>query len=93
MFDTMQGIECDWGLGLFVGAFELTGKHSSRDCFGHGGSQSSVGFADPKCGLVVAVCFNKRPGTKQNAIRMNRVLTALYEDLGLNDTDCACSMV
>ena len=83
MYDTMQGFTCDWGLGLFVGAFELTGDHSSPGCFGHAGSQSSLGFCDPARSLAVAVCFNKRPGTRQNSEQMNRVMTALYEDLQL----------
>ena len=91
MFDAIQGITCDWGLGLFVGAFKFTGEHASRDTFGHGGSQSSLGFGDPVHGIAASVVFNMRPGSKQNEERMHRVTTALYEDFNLNGRSC-CSM-
>ena len=83
MYDEVQRLTCDWGLGLFVGAVELVGTHASPETFGHGGSQSSVGFADPEAQLVAAVAFNRRCGPEANAERMHRVATALYEDLGL----------
>ena len=63
----------DWGLGTIIDSNRYGvdtvpygyGKHSSPTTFGHGGSQSSVGFADPERKLVVAVVFNGMPGEAQ----------------------------
>ena len=82
MYDEVQGVACDWSLGLSVGS-TLTGAHSSPDTFGHGGSQSSMGFADPEHRLAVVVVTNARPGPKAHYERMYRLATVLYEDLGL----------
>ena len=81
MNDFVQGFVCDWGLGVFVGAEKLIGAHASSDAFGHGGAQSSVGWADPKHGIAVAVAANGKPGPNQNTARMNRIATCVYEDL------------
>ena len=81
----------DWGLGLIIDSKGYGidtvpygyGKYSSSRTFGHGGSQSSVGYADPDRKLVVAAVFNGMPGDRAHNIRMRAFLTALYEDLGL----------
>ena len=82
MYDEVQGVVCDWSLGLSV-ASTLSGAHASPDTFGHGGSQSSVGFCDPEHKLAVVIVTNARPGPKLHYERMHRLSTLLYEDLGL----------
>ena len=81
----------DFGLGLIIesnryGAETVPygyGRYCSPRTFGHGGAQSSIGFADPEHGLVVAWVANGRPGEPQHN-RRNRVLNeAIYRDLGL----------
>jgi CubicO group peptidase (beta-lactamase class C family) len=80
----------DWGLGFIPNnahhgdAPYGYGPHASTRAVGHGGSQSSVAFADPEYGLVVAIAFNGMPGEARHHARMKTVLTALYEDLGLS---------
>ena len=86
MFDVVQGLLCDWTLGLFIrtgDSAQITGAHSSADTFGHGGSQSSVGFCDPLNRLAVTIVCNTRPGPKHHYERMCTISTAIYEDLGL----------
>ena len=82
MHDEVQGIKCDWSLGLSVGS-TLSGAHASADTFGHGGSQSSMGFCDPQHKLAVVVVCNARPGAQPHHDRMHRLATILYEDLSL----------
>jgi CubicO group peptidase (beta-lactamase class C family) len=82
----------DWGLGFIVNSSHYGvetlpysfGRHASPRAFGHGGSQSSAGFADPEHGLVVAVVFNGMPGEAAHNNRIRDVASAVYEDLGLN---------
>ena len=86
MFDAVQGILCDWSLGLFVrtgDSAQITGNHATKDTFGHGGSQSSVGFCDPVHQLTVLIFCNTRPGPKHHYERMCAIATSIYEDLGL----------
>lgn len=80
----------DWGLGVIVDnkhhgetAPYGFGPHASPKTFGHGGNQSSVGFADPEHGLAVALIFNGLPGHPRHDRRLKRVTGAVYEDLGL----------
>ena len=81
----------DWGLGIIIDSNRYGddtvpygyGRSSSPRTFGHGGSQSSIAFADPDCRLVVAAVFNGMPGEAKHDARMRAVLAALYEDLGL----------
>jgi CubicO group peptidase (beta-lactamase class C family) len=81
----------DWSLG-FIPDNNLYGPemvsygygaHCSWRTVGHGGYQSSVGFADPRHGLAAGIVFNGCPGEEIHALRMHRAATALYEDLGL----------
>lgn len=91
LFDETFQHTLDWGLGFLVdsnryGADTVPygyGRHSSEETFGHGGSQSSSAFADPKHGLVVAWICNGMPGEKLHQVRARDLNTALYEDLGL----------
>ena len=91
MFDETFKTEIDFGLGLIrdskhYGKQQVPygyGGHASGETFGHSGSQSSVGFADPAHGLAVALAFNGAPGEVKHNARMHAALTALYEDLGL----------
>lgn len=82
MHDESFGVELDWGLGFIVDAFNY-GRHSSRRSFGHGGGQSSVGFADPEHGLVVALVMNGLPGPAAHYRRLDEVTACIYEDLGI----------
>lgn len=91
MFDETFRHKMDWGLGFILDSNrygEKTvpygyGLHCSEDTFGHGGRQSVASFADPQCGLVVAVFFNGMPGEPRHNSRIRDFATALYEDLGL----------
>ena len=89
--DETFGAVIDWGLGVMVNSWHYQqrpapygyGDHASRRSFGHGGVQSSVGFADPEVGLAAVVVFNGMAGEAGHHRRTQPVLTALYEDLGL----------
>lgn len=59
------------------------GRHASDEAFGHSGSQSSAGFADPQHGLVVAWACNGMPGERAHQKRARALNTAIYEDLNL----------
>lgn len=91
MFDETFKHRIDYGLGLIInsnryGADTVPygfGKHSSEKTFGHGGAQSSIGFADPEYGLVVAAVANGCPGEPIHNKRFRLLNTAIYEDLGL----------
>jgi len=91
MRDETFGHVIDWGLGLMVNSFHHRGRpssygygeHASMRAFGHGGSQSSLAFADPVAGVAVALCCNGMPGEPKNHARTQPVVTALYEELGL----------
>ncbi|MDQ3570434.1 MAG: beta-lactamase family protein [Actinomycetota bacterium] len=90
--DETFGTVIDWGLGVMVNSWHYRhkpapygyGDHASYRAFGHGGSQSSIAFADPEHALAVALVFNGMAGEAANHRRTQAVLTALYEDLGLD---------
>lgn len=81
----------DWGLGLILNSYEYAGDevpyqfgpHASRETFGHGGSQSSIAFADPKHKLTVVIICLGRPGEEANRLRMNELTKTIYWELGL----------
>ncbi len=89
MFDVTFKTTVDWGLGVILDSKRYGvenvpygyGRYASDGTFGHGGSQSSVGFADPAHGLAVGCYFNGMPGEAAHQTRMRAVLDALYEDL------------
>ena len=90
MYDETFKHTMDWGLGVIVNSDRDGesppygyGRHASAETFGHGGSQSSVGFADPAHGLAVGLVFQGMPGEKRHDRRLRTVLAALYEDLQL----------
>jgi CubicO group peptidase (beta-lactamase class C family) len=92
LFDETFKHVIDWGLGTIIDSNRYGidtvpygyGKYSSPHTFGHGGSQSSVAFADADHKLVAAVVFNGMPGEGKHDLRMRAFLAALYEDLGLD---------
>lgn len=89
MFDQTFRQTIDWGLGVILNSAHhgpaipyQFGPHAARETFGHGGSQSSTGFCDPRRKLVVALLFNGCPGEAAHDKRLRTTLKALYEDLG-----------
>jgi CubicO group peptidase (beta-lactamase class C family) len=92
MFDETFRHTIDWGLGFIIDSNRYGwqtvpygfGRHCSPRTFGHGGSQSSAGFADPEFGLAVAIVLNGTPGEARHSKRIRQVNTAIYEDLGLD---------
>lgn len=87
--------QLDFGLGVIIDSNHYGretvpygfGRHSSSDAFGHGGAQSSIGFADPEHDLVVVAVANGSPGEPRHQKRFRELLTALYRDLGVADED------
>jgi CubicO group peptidase (beta-lactamase class C family) len=83
--------QLDWGLGCIVNSShhgEATspygyGQHASLRAFGHSGYRSSVGFADPELGLVIALAVNGTPSADAHRERLHAVTGAIYEDLDL----------
>lgn len=81
----------DFGLGFLVDSNRYGpetvpygfGRYCSPRTFGHGGAQSSIGFADPEHGLVVAWAANAQIGEPRHNARNRAINTAIYEDLGL----------
>lgn len=81
----------DWGLGFIVnsnryGADTVPygfGSAAGEASFGHGGSQSSLGFADPEHRLVVAWAANGRPGEPRHQSRNRQINAAISRDLGM----------
>ena len=79
--------EMDWGLGFLVdngpdapyGAGVLT----RPGIFGHGGQQSSLAFCDPSRRLVLVAIFNGLCGEVRHHKRLQALLQAVKEDLGL----------
>lgn len=84
----------DFGLGVILdsnryGADTVPYGYSpycSESTFGHGGSQSSIGFADPDSELVVCYVANCRIGEPRHQKRNREIVSAIYRDLGLHDS-------
>ena len=90
MLDHTFGQVMDWGLGFLLDNKHNGpaipygfGRHASPRTFGHGGRESSTGFADPEHQLVVTLVFNGMPGEPAHDRRLRAVTSAVYEDLGL----------
>lgn len=91
-FDETFRHQIDWGYGVIVnsncyGAESVPygfGRYAGEETFGHGGSQSSMGFADPQHNLVVAWVANGRIGEPRHHQRNRSLNEAIYEDLGLS---------
>lgn len=81
----------DFGLGVIInsnryGADTVPygfGPYCSEQTFGHGGAQSSIGFADPAAELVVCYAANRRVGEPRHQKRNREIVSAIYRDLGL----------
>lgn len=60
VYDVVLERECPFGLGFMVGLRDHAfGHHCSDIAFGHSGYTGlSCGFADPACGLAVAIVYN-----------------------------------
>jgi len=91
LFDRTFRHVIDMGLGFIVHPLHPSpatlpysyGDHASPDTFGHSGSQSSSGFADPQQGLAVAWMCNGLPGEPRHQRRQRTLHSAIYEDLNL----------
>jgi CubicO group peptidase (beta-lactamase class C family) len=91
LYDLSFKSAIDWGLGFIVNSEHHApgkipygfGPRASRDTFGHGGNQNSVGFADPEHGLACGLIFNGLPGEPAHQRRLRETLEAVYLDLGL----------
>jgi len=90
MYDHTLRRVVDWGLGFVLNAPGYDkeaaysfGPHASCRTFGHGGSRSSMGLADPEHALAVAFVFNGMPGEAMHAQRNAAMAAAIYQDLGL----------
>jgi CubicO group peptidase (beta-lactamase class C family) len=87
--DETFGVVVDWGLGFIVNSWQYQrrpppygfGNHASSRTFGHGGSESSIAFADPERGVVVALVSNGMPGEKANHRRTQAVVDTVFENL------------
>lgn len=77
----------DRGLGVMLAssyAGHGYGPHASDRCFGHGGKNWCVAFADPVYGLAAGVYWNGRVDGETHAERQSSLLGAIYADLGLD---------
>lgn len=90
LYDETFQYSMDWGLGIMLNNSINTidvpygyGKYASRRSFGHGGIQSSIGFADPLYNLAVVIIFDGQPGESRHKERMQSVIEILYADLGI----------
>jgi CubicO group peptidase (beta-lactamase class C family) len=91
LYDQTLFHKVDFGLGVILdsnryGAETVPygfGPYCSERTFGHGGSQSSIGFADPDAGLVVCYVANRRIGEPRHQKRNREIVSAIYRDLEL----------
>ncbi len=86
MKDETLGVVMDRGLGFFIDSQRHSaavpygyGTSASPLTFGHGGKESSVGFADPERRLAVSLIFNGMPGEPRHDRRLKRVLAAVFD--------------
>ena len=94
-FDQTFQHTVDFGLGLIINSNQYGvntipygfGRLASPETFGHGGSQSCIGFADPEHRLAVAAVANGYPGEVPHNRRFRELLTAVYEDLGVESRE------
>jgi len=93
LFDETFRHHIDWGYGLIVNSrrygFQTVpygfGQYASDQTFGHGGSQSSMGFADTEHQIVVAWVTNGRIGEPRHQERNRSLNEAIYRDLGFDE--------
>lgn len=93
LYDQTLFHKVDFGLGVILDSNRYGvdtvpygfGPYCSERTFGHGGSQSSIGFADPDAELVVCYVANCRIGEPRHQKRNREIISAIYRDLGLAD--------
>jgi CubicO group peptidase (beta-lactamase class C family) len=91
IYDQTLFHKVDFGLGVIVDSNRYGvdtvpygfSPYCSEQTFGHGGSQSSIGFADPNAELVVCYAANRRVGEPRHQKRNREIVSAIYRDLGL----------
>lgn len=91
LYDQTLFHKVDFGLGVIVDSNRYGAEtvpygfspYCSELTFGHGGSQSSIGFADPDAELVVCYVANRRVGEPRHQKRNREIVSAIYRDLGL----------
>lgn len=91
LYDRTFRTKLDWGLGVIVNSAHYGdpdlpygyGPHAGPRTFGHSGARSSTAFVDPEADLVVALAVNLLPEPEAHRARFDRLLGAIYEDLGL----------
>lgn len=86
LLDETFGVVMDRGLGFFVDSQRHSpavpygyGTAASPLSFGHGGKESSTGFADPEKELAVSLIFNGMPGEPKHDRRLKRILAAVFD--------------
>ena len=86
LLDETFGVVMDRGLGFFVDSQRHSpavpygySTTASPTTFGHGGKESSTGFADPENNLAVSLIFNGMPGEPKHDRRLKKALAAVYE--------------
>ena len=91
LYDQTLFHKVDFGLGVIIDSNRYGvdtvpygfSPYCSEQTFGHGGSQSSIGFADPAAELVVCYVANRRVGEPRHQKRNREITSAIYRDLGL----------
>ncbi len=91
LFDRTFRTRLDWGLGVIVNSAHYGdpdlpygyGPFAGARAFGHSGARSSTAFVDPDAGLVVAFAANLLVEAETHRERLDALLGALYQDLGL----------
>lgn len=78
-FDHTFRLPVPWGLGFVKYGLRERAPIGSQRSFGHGGHSSSIGWADPETGLVVACVTNGLPGAVDNEKRMLAVFAAIFD--------------
>ena len=86
LLDETFGVVMDRGLGFFIDSQRHSpavpygySTSASSATFGHGGRESSTGFADPKKQLAVSLIFNGMPGEPKHDRCLKRTLSAVYD--------------
>ena len=90
IYDETFQYPMDWGLGVMINKSENKlnmpygyGKFASELSFGHGGIQSSVGFADPKYQLAIVIILDGQPGEALHNRRIRNIIESKYQELGI----------
>jgi CubicO group peptidase (beta-lactamase class C family) len=79
--DHTIGVPTPWGLGFVMYGMLPAGAIGGPRTYGHGGHSSSIAFADPDAGLVVAIVTNGLPGHIEHHLRCLAVCAPIYDAL------------